>query len=162
MDTKALDAILLRLPDLSEDEVRVLHAAWEGGDVALRSRAWQHGKRNLAERGSDGILRGAQDQVQRWMRDYASGRSATPTGIDPSFVDVQRLDVRIAAAPAILDALLGVLVGDELDEDEREELMRPWEEATTPPVPVGGEWADPDASPFDSGPPGAGLTEPGT
>lgn len=144
MDARALDDILLRLPDLTEDEVRVLHAAWDGGDVGTRTRAWRHGKRILAAWRAESVLEGAKDQVQRWMRDFASGRSAVPNGIDPSFVDIQRLDVRIAAAPAILDALLGVIAGEELDEDERDELMRPWVEATTPPAPVGGAWADPD------------------
>jgi hypothetical protein len=133
MDTSALDGILLRLPSLDEDAVRMLHAGWAGGDVVVRMRAWKHGKRILAQRHAERAYRDASDQVSRWLRDYATGRAAVPDGLDGSAIDVGRLDHRIAAAPAVLDALLGALVGHELDEDEREELMAPWWLATEPP-----------------------------
>jgi hypothetical protein len=141
MDASELNAILRELPNLGEEQVRVLHATWEGGDVSLRTRAWQHGKHIVTDRHLERALTGATDQVQRWARDYSTGRSAAPNAMDASFVDVQRLDLRVAAAPAVLDALLGTLVGDQLDLDEVEELLRPWQEATAPPAPVGADWS---------------------
>ncbi len=141
MDTSGLDLILARIPRLGEEEVRVLHAAWDGGDVGVRRRAWQRGKRILAQGHGEEVYRLASDLVQRWVRDYTSGRTGLPYELDQSFRDVGRLDLRIAAAPALLDAILGSLVGNELDEAERDELMAPWREATEPPAPVADEWS---------------------
>jgi hypothetical protein len=140
MDTSRLDAILARIPTLGEEEVRVLHAAWEGGDADLRRAAWQHGKRILDRRRATDIYRDASDQVQRWVRDYTTGRTGLPYELDQSFRDIGRLDLRIAAAPALLDAILESLVGDELDDAERDELTAPWLEATSRPAPIADEW----------------------
>jgi hypothetical protein len=147
MDTARLDTMLARLPTLGEEAVRVLHATWDGGDVELRMRAWQHGKRLLADQRAEATYRAASEQVQRWARDYTSGRTGLPYELDQSFRDIGRLDLRIAAAPALLDAILASLVGDALEGDERDELLAPWLEATGVPAPVGDAWADPDGPP---------------
>lgn len=139
VDTSLLDAILRHIPSLGEEDVRVLHAAWDGGDVHLRRRAWRHGKRILEERDAEDIYRAASDQVQLWVRDHTSGRTGLSYELDQSFRDLGRLDLRIAAAPSLLDAILCALVGDQLDDAERDELMAPWFEATERAVPVSDE-----------------------
>jgi hypothetical protein len=149
MDIPALDTILARIPALGESEVRVLHAAWQGGDSALRQRAWQRSKRLLATRELEGTYQDAADLVRRWTSDYTLVRTRTSAitfGLIPSFIEQDWLDLRIAAAPALLDAILASLVGEELQHEEQEELLGPWLEATTRPAPVADGWAAPHDS----------------
>ena len=49
-----------------------------------------------------------------------------PYEVYSSFLDQNRLEIRIAAAPPILDAILGSLVPDVFPADELEVLMTPW------------------------------------
>jgi hypothetical protein len=151
MEPIELDAIMARIPTLGEDEVRVLHAAWEGADSDLRQRAWQRGKPMLAKRHLDDRYDKAADLVRRWTSDYTLVRTRTSAitfGLIPSFIEQDWLDLRIAAAPALLDAILGALVGDELPIEERDELLAPWLEATTRPAPVADAWTE---APEDTG-----------
>ncbi|MET0772505.1 MAG: hypothetical protein ABWZ82_05420 [Candidatus Limnocylindrales bacterium] len=141
MDT-SLDTILARIPSLGAEDVRVLHAAWDGGDAGVRRRAWQHGKRLLEEQGSEETYQVASDLVRRWVNDSRSATSHTNSlafGTLPSFIEQDRLDQRIAAAPALLDAILAALVGDDLAPEEQEELAAPWLEAMGTPAPVADE-----------------------
>jgi hypothetical protein len=144
MDTLGLDALLARIPTLDQETVRVLHAAWEGGDADIRRDAWAHGKPILVRRGLEPAYHEARERVRRWVSDFATGRTAVPDAFDRSFGDQDRLDLRIAAAPALLDAIMGMLVGDALAEPERDELLAPWHEATDPPAPVGDVWSHGD------------------
>jgi hypothetical protein len=141
MDTTALDALLTRIPTRDHETVRVLHAAWQSGDPDVRRMAWVHGKEELTRRGLGPTYEQARDRIRRWVSDFATGRTAVPDALDRSFGDQDRLDLRIAATPALLDAALGTLVGDALDEAERDELLAPWLEATGRPAPVGDTWA---------------------
>lgn len=144
MDGTRLDSILARIPRLDQEAVRVLHATWEGGDVDVRRRAWQHGKRLIERRRAGDLFREASDLVRRWTSDHTLVRARSTAfafGMVPSFIEQDWLELRIAAAPALLDAILGALVGDELDAAERDELMAPWLEATEPPAPVADEWS---------------------
>lgn len=143
MDDPRPAAILDRLSSLDEHGVRVLHATWVGGDATLRRQAWRHGKRLLADANLEDAYQWASDGVRRWVADFASGQTALPLGMDRSFVDHDRLELRIAAAPALLDAILAALVGDDLDRDERDELLAPWLEATGQPAPMFDEWMRP-------------------
>jgi hypothetical protein len=126
--------------------VRVLHATWEGGDSARRQRAWQHGKPILGERDLEGRYRDAADLVRRWTSDHTLVRTRTSAitfGLVPSFIEQDWLELRIAAAPALLDVILASLVGDALEPDELDELRAPWLEATTHPAPVADAWTEP-------------------
>ncbi|MFN8518722.1 MAG: hypothetical protein U0667_04870 [Chloroflexota bacterium] len=140
METMPLDSLLDELPTLTEEQIRVLHAAWAGGDVTVRRRAWAHGKRIVARLGAEAAQREAGEAVRRWVSDFATGAISVPYAMNPSFRDQDRLDLRIAAAPAILDAILATIVGEELAEDERDELLGPWLEATGSPAPIGDAW----------------------
>ena len=147
METIALDALMARIPTLGQEDMRVLHAAWEGGHGDLRQRAWKDGKRILAERDLEETYRVASDLVRRWVNDArsVSARStAMVFGTIPSFIEQDVLDLRIAAAPALLDAVLASLVGDVLDPEELDELMAPWLEAVERPAPIADAWATTD------------------
>lgn len=126
MDQAAAEAILQRLPMVTADEARMLRGLWEGGDAVVRQRAWVHGKQALTAHGADDLYEKANHAVGRWIRDYATGGPAPPYEVYASFSDQSRLDARIGAAPAILDAILGMLVHDLLPTDEIQELLAPW------------------------------------
>ena len=127
MDQAAAEAILRRLPLISEQQTRMLHAAWQGGDAAVRKRAWQHGKQALKTQRAEGLYEEANSAVSRWIRDYATGRIGMVMDfVDFSFMDQDRMQLRMNAAPPVLDAILGSLVADALPPDEYDELMAPW------------------------------------
>jgi|GEM_PF-4160858 len=126
MDQAAAEAILQRLPVITEHQTRMLHAIWEGGDAVTRQRAWQRGKRALSAQRGEALYEIANGAVSRWIRDWASGRVGMPYEVYSSFLDQNRLETRIAAAPPILDAILASLVPDAFPQDELEELMGPW------------------------------------
>lgn len=126
MDQAAAEAILQRLPVITEHQTRMLHAIWTGGDAVIRQRAWQRGKRALKAQRAEGLYETANGAVSRWIRDWASGRVGMPYEVYSSYLDQNRLEIRIAAAPPILDAILGTLLSDVFPVDELEELMAPW------------------------------------
>jgi hypothetical protein len=126
MDQAAAEAILQRLPLITEQQTRMLHAMWESGDAVIRQRAWQRGKRALKAQHGEQVYEKANGAVSRWIRDWASGRVGQPYEIYSSYLDQNRLEIRIAAAPPILDAILGSLVSEVFPTDELEELMAPW------------------------------------
>ncbi len=144
MSADSAQGILDRLRTLDEHQVRMLHGMWQGMDAATRTRAWRRGTRALDARHESQLLEEAKAAVARWVRDYASGTMATPYELDQSFRDSGRLDGRIAAAPAILDAMLATLAADALDPAEHEELLGPWLVATGPPAPDDPAWQAPD------------------
>ncbi len=119
-------SILQRLPLISEQQARMLDAMWQSGDAVVRQRAWQRGKRALQAQHAERLYEQANSAVSRWVRDWASGRVGMPYEVYSSFQDQNRLEIRIAAAPPILDAILASLVSDVFPEDELEELMTPW------------------------------------
>ena len=126
MDHAAAEAILQRLPLISEQQTAMLHAMWQGGDVTIRQRAWKRGRRALSAQHAEALWERASGAVGRWVRDHATGRVGQPYEVYASFTDQNRLDMRVAAAPPILDALLGSLVAEVFPEDELDELMAPW------------------------------------
>ncbi len=123
----AAEMILQRLPTVTQPEVQMLHAMWQGGDAAIRARAWQHGKDALADHGAAQRYEEANSAVGRWVRDYATGRIGMYSNVlDASFHDQDRMEMRMQAAPAVLDAILGSLIGEALPTDEVETLLGPW------------------------------------
>jgi hypothetical protein len=129
MDQAAAEAILQELPFISEHQARMMYAAWEAGDAVVRQRAWQRGKRALKAQHGERLYEAANSAVGRWIRDHATGRTGMPYEVYQTFTDQNRLEVRIAAAPPILDAILGSLLMDSFPEEEFEELMGPWKTA---------------------------------
>lgn len=127
MDQAAAEAILQQLPLVTEQQARMLHAAWQGGDATIRKRAWQHGRQALKTQRAEGLYSEANDAVGRWIRDYATGRVGMVMDfIDFSFTDQDRMQLRMHAAPPVLDAILATLVADALPPEEFDELLAPW------------------------------------
>ncbi len=130
MDRAGTEALLDRLPLISGQQARMMHALWEAGDARIRRRAWQRGRQALQARRGERLYETASDRVGRWIRDHATGNLGARYEVYGSFSDQSLLDTRIAAAPPILDAILGTLVADVFPADELEELMGPWSMAT--------------------------------
>jgi hypothetical protein len=130
MDHAAAETIITSLPFLDEQQVTMLQATWNGGDASIRQRAWRHGRHALVAQGQEHTLEVAQEAVGRWLRDQATGLVGRSYQVYAGFSNQTRLDARIGAAPAILDAVLATLLHDVLTEDERDELIGPWLMAT--------------------------------
>ncbi len=152
MDHAAADTIIGILPFLDEQQITLLQATWNGGDAGTRQRAWRHGRLALAAQGQEHTLEIAQDAVGRWLRDQGSGFVGRPFQVYAGMSNQTRLDARIGAAPAILDAVLAALLHDVLTPDERDELIGPWLVATGP--------ASPASDPSTLGPHPRGVTDP--
>jgi hypothetical protein len=141
MDRAGAELILNRLPLISGPQARMMHALWESGDARIRQRAWQRGKQALRAQRAEPLYESANNAVSRWIRDHATGNLGQPYEVYGSFSDQNRLETRIAAAPPILDAILGTLVADVFPADELDELMGPWSMAM-----------EEDGGPGDAGP----------
>ncbi|HVM29780.1 MAG TPA: hypothetical protein VM305_03300 [Candidatus Limnocylindrales bacterium] len=118
-----VDLLLEQLGPLTEDDMLVLVEAWEREDEAARRRAWTRAKTEISQRGLDRSLEHARHTVARWA---AAGRSDYHGigGLLGLPNDGARL--RMLAGPAVLDAVVGMLAGDGLDDLERDTLTRPW------------------------------------
>jgi hypothetical protein len=125
MDVAGLNRLLERLPLLSVDELRSMRSTWNAADGEIREGAWRRGKPAIVTRDQKRAFEAAGEAVARWVRDYATGRSGTV--VDLSWRDSDRLEARIEAAPAVLDAILALVVPGSLDHDERETLLGPWQ-----------------------------------
>jgi hypothetical protein len=132
-----LDLLLEDLGPLTEDDMLVLVEAWEQEDEAVRRRAWGRAKEEIRRRGLDRSLEHARHTVARWAAasrsDYhgIGGLLGLPTN---------GARLRMAAAPAILDAAVALIAERGLDEVERATLMRPWQALADAPA---GEPLDP-------------------
>jgi hypothetical protein len=119
----ALDLLLDSLGPLTEDQLFVLIEAWHEQDEAARRRAWTRAKAEISRRRLDRSLERARHHVARWA---AAGRNDYH-GIGGLLgLPSQDARLRTEAAPAVLDAVAGLLVGDALEDDERLALLAPW------------------------------------
>jgi hypothetical protein len=119
-----LDLLLDEVGLLSEDDIPLLADAWEREDDAARRRAWSRAKTEVERRRLGGALDRARGEVGRWA---AAGRSDYHGIGGLMGMPTREAQERAQAAPAILDAVVALLAGDALDDDERAVLARPWE-----------------------------------
>ena len=122
--TGQIDALLDGLAALTEEDVALLAGAWEEEDDATRRRAWATAKGHMRRAKTERLMDQARNDVGRWAAasraDYQgiAGLLGQPT---------HEANVRLRAAPAVLDAVAAILAADALDEDERLVLARPLE-----------------------------------
>lgn len=118
-----VDVLLDRLGRLTDDEVELLAGAWQEEDGAARRRAWTAAKPVIERARLGRLLERARSAVGRWATagraDYhgVSGMLGQPG---------DQAHVRMSAAPAVLDAVVAILAGDALDEQQQLALSRPW------------------------------------
>jgi len=123
MDEAALDGILSRMVAIDPSEALAMRVTWDRQDPKLRRAAWRTGSDAIAGKDGEDAVKVGRDAVERWIRDAGAG--GTVRTLD-STDRIGGLDARIAAAPAILDAILAVAAGTALDQDQRHLLLAPW------------------------------------
>jgi hypothetical protein len=120
-----VDAVLARLESVDYGEALLLASlASDASDDPDRARA-RDAVREAARRGGrDKALRAAQDEVRRWVnRWYSGGPQISGYGRD-----ITPAQAALDAAPAVLDAVGAMVVGDLLPAEDVETLMGPWQE----------------------------------
>jgi hypothetical protein len=126
MDEAALDSILSRIPTIDPSSAMAMRVAWDRQDAALRRDAWRTGADAIAGTDGEDAVTLGRNAVEHWIR--AAGAGGIVKTLDSSD-RLGGLDARVAAAPAILDAVLAVAAGTALDQDQRHLLMAPWRAA---------------------------------
>jgi hypothetical protein len=119
-----VDELLERLEKVDQGEALFL-AGISGGDEA-RSQA-RTAMLDAARRGGrERELGAAQDEVTRWLNTWFSGGHE----IVGYGRDITPAEAAVNAAPAVLDAIGALVVGDLLSTDDFETLIGPWRELT--------------------------------
>jgi hypothetical protein len=122
-----VDELLVRLERVDHGEA--LFLAGIGADESTRSRA-REAMLDAARRGGrERELGAAQQEVSRWLNTWFSGGYE----IAGYGRDVTPAEAAVNAAPAILDAIGALVVGDLLATDDFETLIGPWRELTGVP-----------------------------
>jgi hypothetical protein len=120
-----LDEMLDLLASLDDDDVLGLIEAWEVEDPGERRRAWTTASEHVRRSRLDRQLDRARTQVGRW----AAAGGASFGGLGGALLGQPDAPsrLRMAAAPAFLDAVAALLAVDALDADQRAVLTRPWQ-----------------------------------
>ena len=119
----AIDNLFARLTQLTDPDLRRIRLAWDAQDAGLRADIWRRALRLIRESDRDQLLAASRDRLAAWANDFASGRTGTPE--DASW-DVDRLNARTAAVPAVLDAVAALAAGESLEDAERSFLTDPF------------------------------------
>ena len=108
---------------MTDLDLRRVRLAWNAQDARRRSGIWRRALQLIHENNRDQLLAGSRARLAAWANDFASGRTGTPE--DASW-DIDRLNARTAAVPAVLDAVAALAAGDRLDEADRSMLSTPF------------------------------------
>lgn len=120
-----LDRLFGRLQRLTSNELMMLRAIWEEQETLPRQLAWRSALRVVKHQGRDGLLEDARARLGAWINNYLS---ATAIEYGNFLIDKSGLaagNVRQAALPPILDAVVGTLAADGLDATELTILLEP-------------------------------------
>ena len=119
-----LDALFARLPRLDSGQCLALAAACRAEDPA-REDAWAAVRTVVANGHLERDLDRVRSEVAAWATRLGGGAiSPREDGFDPS--ELLMADARRAAAYAVLDAAVALLLGPRLPEPHRAALLRPW------------------------------------
>lgn len=120
-------SLLDELGKLTNDDAFEMAELWGEEDGAARRRAWQHAKASIERARLTAVLDRARTEVGDWMK----AAPADFQGISGLMGrEGEHVSARRAAAPALLDAVAGLLAERELDPADFELLTRPWRSAT--------------------------------
>lgn len=117
-----LIALFDRLPGLDRGELFALAGAHRSNDSA-RQDAWKAVLEVVAANRAERELDRLRSEVGAWATHLGS---ITGQEAGSGMVDVLMADARRAAAPAILDAAVALLLGARLTERDRTVLLLPW------------------------------------
>ncbi|HUG47016.1 MAG TPA: hypothetical protein VMP67_01245 [Candidatus Limnocylindria bacterium] len=115
------------LAQLTVEDVFLLGQLWSEEDEATRRRAWQRAKPAIELARLTDLLDEARRDVGAWMQATPSDFQGISGLLGRQADDVS---VRRHAAPAVLDAVAGLLAGADLYPDETNALLRPWRAVT--------------------------------
>lgn len=126
MNDREIDAFFERLHWLSDVDLAMLAGHRDTDELrAARSEAERVARASDRERFADLI-----EGLRRWATDAGTYPAA---GIAGQPMNANALQLRIAALPAIHDALLAVAAGGRLRRNEEETLRSTWDDVTTAP-----------------------------
>jgi len=118
-----VESLLQDLDRLSAQDTAVLAELWADEDEAGRRRAWQRAKAAIERSGGAELLDRARLEVGRWMlagqSDYQGIGGLLGRQSDEA-------SLRRLAAPALLDAVAGLLAEPDMQADDADVLLRPW------------------------------------
>jgi hypothetical protein len=120
-----LDALLDELPHLTDGDIMALAAFRSGEDAAVLSAARERAEAAVSAAGRDAELGKARDKIARWAEKVGGGEvSGFLGGTD----GMRRLDQRMDAIPAVLDAALAFMGAGVLDATDVVTLTAAWNE----------------------------------
>jgi hypothetical protein len=126
----AIDNLFVRLTQMTDQDLRRIRLAWDAQDAHHRADLWRRALRLIKESDREELLAASRDRLAAWANDFASGRTGTPE--DASW-DVDRLNARTAAVPAVLDAVAAFAAGEGLEDAERSFLTDPFRAGSPQP-----------------------------
>jgi len=109
---------------MTEIDLRRVRLAWEAQSQSRRADIWRRAKARTRSGDRNRLMQQSRSRLAAWANDFASGRTGTPE--DASWIDIDRLDARAAAVPAVLDAVAAIIAGDGLEIDDRSFLSAPF------------------------------------
>ncbi len=118
-----LDALIAGLPSLDAGQLFAL-AGEHSADDPAREAAWEAVRQVVKAGHLERDLDGVRADVGTWATHLGS---LTGQLIGTGMSDEPLSEARLAAAGAVLDAAVAMLLGDRLEERDRAALMGPWE-----------------------------------
>jgi len=126
-----VDRVFVALSHMSDVDLSTMTATWDGGNVAVRERAWAKVSAKLRQDPRRKVMERSREQLGTWIDEVGgsvrplAGGVLTPGGMNERIL-------RTNALPAFLDAIAAMLVDEVLTDDERDELLGPLRSATEP------------------------------
>ena len=122
---EALDSLMEMVVKLSPVELREVRAAWDELDESKRRRTWLRVKQALRQTRRQPLMDETRERVRAWVNDVPALMGIYNFHAFPGVNLEDPLTAKSEAAPAVLDAAAALIVGDLLDQDDRELLERP-------------------------------------
>jgi hypothetical protein len=124
VDTPELDLFFDRLDRMNVEQLLAMRAAWHSIPVAEHEEAWAVVRAVGARYAVDKEINRVRDKAMAWSTLGNNGVPYFQIG------DSGRLQSRIEAGEAVVDAALAIALGDRLDDRTRDALLGPWIRAT--------------------------------
>ena len=119
-----LEALIARLPFLDRGELLALAGERQPEDPA-REAAWESVREAISASHTEDELERLRSEVGAWATHLGA---ITGQEAGSGMSDLLMADARRAAATAVLDAAVALLLGARLSEQDRAALVRPWED----------------------------------
>ncbi|CAN5801150.1 hypothetical protein BH24CHL6_BH24CHL6_16610 [soil metagenome] len=125
----ATNKLIDALWELSVEDTLLLGQLWSEDGAEIRQRAWQRAKPAIERARLEDLLDRVRGEVGQWMQATPADYQGIGGLLGRETADVL---IRRAAAPAVLDAVAGVLAEPDLMIEDLDALLRPWRVANEP------------------------------